>query len=185
MERPFVATAVLRHNACLQRFRACAIINCGEGTAMKPRSKRPAWILGERLIRFALCICLLWFLAFSIWCASLRLQPCQIVLWDRLFGGAFSMRLSPSYCAKTVIRVDAVGTLTLGPEVTAFVSDDRRVVGDSFFLSPNGTDDALRTHFRRSTSVDGWATYKVRVRGRLFDDGKRTELVAEQITQAQ
>lgn len=152
---------------------------------MKARSKLRVKALGRGLFGFVLCVSLLWFIAFSIWFASLLFQPCGIVLWDRLIGGLVSTRLPPSQCAKTVIRVDAVGTLTLGLEVTAFVSDDRRVVGDSFRLTPNATDDALRMHFHRPTNADGWPSYKVRVRGRLFDDGKRTELVAEQITQAQ
>ena len=152
---------------------------------MKAKSNLSVKILAKRFLWFALSVCLLWLLAFSIWYASFRFQPCEIVLWDRLFGGLISTRLRPSECAKTVTRVDAVGTLTLGGEVTAFVSDDERVIGGSFQLTPNATDDALRMDFHRAGNGEGWPSYKVRVRGLLFNDGKRTELVAEQITQAQ
>lgn len=152
---------------------------------MKARSNLPVRVFGKGLLWFALCAGLVWFLAFSVWYASLRFQPCGIVLWDRVFRDLISTSLSPSECAKTIIRVDAIGTLTLGKEVTAFVSDDRRVVSDSFRLTPSATDDALRMDFHRSVNDDGWPRYKVRVRGRLFDDGRRTELVAEQIAQAQ
>ena len=164
----------------------CSLCHHGlqRGTLMRARFELPSKALAKGFFRLALCVCLLWFFAFSIWYASLRFQPCGIVLWDRIFGDLVLTRLAPSECAKTMVRVDAVGTLTLGLEVTAFVSDDRRVVGDTFRLGPNATDDALRTHFHRSTNADGWPRYRVRVRGRLFDDGKRTELVAEQITPA-
>jgi len=151
---------------------------------MKAISNLPVKILGKGLLWFALCICLLWFLAFSIWYASLRFQPCGIVLWDRLFDGLISARLRPSECAKTVTPVDIVGILTLGREVTAFVSDDKRVIGGSFQLTPSATDDALRMDFHRSGNGNGWPSYRVRVRGRLFNDGERTELVVEQIMQA-
>lgn len=152
---------------------------------MTAKSKSPGRFVAKGLLWFALGACFLWFLAFSIWYVSLRFQPCNIVLWDRVFGSLISTRLSPSECAKTIIPVDAEGTLTLGIEVAAFVSDDRRVVGDSFRLTPSATDDALRMNFHRVTNDDGWPRYKVRVRGRLFDDGKRTELVAERIEHAQ
>ncbi|NWK98900.1 hypothetical protein DM806_25200 [Sphingobium lactosutens] len=73
--------------------------------------------------------------------------------------------------------------LTLGREVTAFVSDDERVVGDSFRLTPWAMDDALRMDFHRMAQADGWPRYKVKVIGQLYDDGRRTELVADKITQ--